>query len=550
MYQAPGNDTQQPESLGACPIIECRQVQTAIDGGSYTDELQITVPATHPDSQHLAVGNYLLFQDPDGNWQEYHIVLPVQTIADRSIMQAIAEHCFMELLGEWIASSTASNTTAGAAVSQFLTGTRWVLGTAVSLGTNTYAVSDCSVLAALAGVSSTWGGELWFRISVTGGVITSRYVDILQMRGNVTGKRFETFKDLVGVKQTYDVRNLCTALYGLGKSQSVTNGQGERLDFSNVVWSIANGDPCDKPAGQAWVGDTTAAALYGPAGRHIFGTVHFDNETDAESLLSETYATLQQRKVPLCTYEMDVTTLEEISGLAHEAVRFGDTTQVINKAVTPVITGTARVIVLDRNLVDPLDCKVTLGNFIPTLTISYVLQAQQLGSFSDRAGTWDNATALQSAAGVGGQIQYTLDLLTTQLLSTVSGFSTDPATGDYIWEDTATHTKALRIGGGILAIANTKTNGAYNWTTIATGDGITATSVLAAAGTFVSLIAGVAGAQRLEMGIGTYNDPYMRFYDNGNNLILQLDKTGLAFGTNRMATFASGNRTGIGFYAM
>src|SRR5690625_5680278 len=55
-----------------------------------------------------------------------------------------------------------------------------------------------------------------------------------------------------------------TALYGRGASLETEGGGFSRLlTFEDVEWSVANGDPVDKPKGQKWVGDMDALQHYG-----------------------------------------------------------------------------------------------------------------------------------------------------------------------------------------------------------------------------------------------------------------------------------------------
>jgi phage minor structural protein len=387
----------------ACPIIDFVIDQEAIDGGAYSDMCTLKIPANHTDVQYITQGNYLLFQDNDGNWQEYKIVQTMRHDSDASsTIEALGEHAFYELLGEPLDDIRPTTTTASLAVTQAITGTRWELGTGADLGSHSCRIYKTSVLSGLQTIAEAWGGELFFKLEVTGSVITARKVDVLATRGNVTGKRFEFHKDLVDVVQTINMQNLATALIGRGKGVEVDGGTetedpayGRRLEFTDVVWTIAGGDPADKPADQNWIGDDTAKAAYGPGGtRHIYAYKTFDDCTDAEELLQLTYDELQTRKAPETTYEMEAITLEEISGLEHEAVRFGDTVYVIDDAVTPIITGTARVFRIKRNYVDPTDCKVILGNYIPSSTsnIANILKYQK--GMLDRSGTWDRANAI------------------------------------------------------------------------------------------------------------------------------------------------------------
>lgn len=464
---------------GACPVMDLRQAQEAVEDGAYSDLLTLTVPATHPDHASVVVGNYVLFQDADGYWQEYRIAIAERTDKGTGAdIVATCEHAVYELLGEIIDDIRPTDASASTAVTQALTGTRWELGTADSLGTNSIRVYKTSVLAGLSKIAGAWGGELRYRLTVTGGVIAHRYVDILTRRGSVTGKRFEMRKDLLEVKQTIDTRGLVSALIGRGKGVEVeteTGGvaYGRRLEFTDVVWTT----PIAKPAGQNWIGDDTVAAAYGPAGRHIKAVVDFDDCEDATELLWLTYNELQVRKVPRTTYEMSVLTLEGLTGYSHEAVRLGDTVNVINNSVTPAITGQARVILIDRNLLDPRDCQVTLGNYTPSIARSVTdLQAMQK-AMADRAGVWDRASAIDINATGGGTLQYTIDLLKTQLAAATSGMSTD-ANGNLIFEN-ANKTAALKLGGGIFAIANSKTGGEYDWRTFGDGNGFTADLMIA-----------------------------------------------------------------------
>lgn len=556
---------------GALPVIDFRQIQEAQEGGSYSDTCLLTVPANHSDAQYVIRGNYLLFQDLDGLWQEYRIVDVQRTDSmDGSTITATGEHAFYELLGEPINDIRPTSTTATAAVIQALTGTRWSIGTGDSLGDNSCRIYKTSVLSALSTIAKTWGGELRFWIQVTGNVISGRRVDILSQRGTVTNKRFEFRKDLVSVTQTVNMQNLATALIGRGKGVEVDGGSatedpayGRRLEFDEIAWATGDGDPADKPLGQNWIGDDTAASAYGPGGRHIFSFVQYDDCTDAEELLTLTYNELQVRKAPQTTYELSAVVLEELSGYSHEAVRLGDTVRIINAAVSPVSTGEARVIYIDRSLTDPTSCQLIIGNYIPTLSDSTVQIQQAQQSILDRSGVWDRSNAITpDDSGLGGDLEYKIDLLKTQLSSTASHFYTDE-NGNMIFENTA-GTKALKLGAGIFALANSKTGSDWNWRTFGDGDGFTADEISAgtlnaaivfagelygAIGTFTNLIAGVTGAQRMDMGYDSSNDPYIKVYDNSNNLKLTLTKNGLMFSTNtRFVDFTIGDKSGVGVF--
>ena len=527
---------------GACPILDARRRREAIEGGGYTDVLTVTVPGGHADAATVCEGNYLLYCESDGNWQEYRISMPVRTDEVTSRISATAEHVFYELAGEPIYDLRPTNTSAAAAVNSLLSGTRWQLGTADDLGTNSVRIyyPENGVLEGMVAIAARWGGELNYRLQVVGGAIAGRYVDILARRGQDTGKRCEIDKDLTSIAQTINMQPLCTALIGRGKGVEVSGGSdtedpayGRRLTIADVAWSIADGDPADKPLGQEWIGDDAARLAYGPGGsvcRHIFGYATFDDCTDAQELARLTYEELQRRKAPLVTYSLTAITLEAISGLAHEAVHFGDTMRVINTRITPAITGEARVITLDESLIDDKDRNMTLGNYIPTITRRLTAMASSQQAMRDRTGVWDRADVITPAES-GGELEYMLDLLRVQLASTVSGVSTDE-NGNIIIENPA-KTKAMMLGAGIFAIANSKSSGEYVWTTFGDGDGFVASKIVA--GTMLAdrvragLLSSETGTTWIDMDNGTFNFANKIIW-NGSTLTFSADAIKAAMG--------------------
>lgn len=552
----------------ACPIIEFRTPQQMRDDGTYTDTCILTIPASHTDAQYVIEGNYILFQDEDGFWQEYRITDKTNTdSAVESTIAATGEHAFYELLGEPL-EDIRPETTAAAAVIQALSGTRWSIGTADDLGTSSCRIYKTNVLEGLATIAAAWGGELRFRLEVVGGVIAARKVDIVSSIGNDTGKRFEFKKDLVQIIRKVNTQSLATKLIGRGKGVQVEGGTeqedpayGRRLEFDEVEWTTGGGDPVDKPLGQNWIQDDTAAAAYGPGGRHICDYVIFDNCTDAEELLTLTYNELQIRKVPLTTYQMSVIRLEEITGYEHESVRLGDTVDVIDNVSG--YTGTARIIYIDPNRINPADCSVTIGNYVPTLTQSGLSTEKTVRSLYDRSGVYDRANFFETSPdGMSALV----DLLKVQLASTSSYFHTD-VNGNFIFENAATFddsTAALKLGAGIFALANTKTAGEWDWRTFGTGDGFTADEISAGtlraaivfagtlqavSGTFTTLTAGIAGAQRVYIGTDANSDPFIKFYDNTDTLNVTWTKRGFLFkDTTELRNYTIGSRSGIGIF--
>ncbi|SFR16806.1 phage tail spike protein [Desulfoscipio geothermicus] len=430
-----------------------------------------TVPAGHPFAQYVTEGNLVAFKDLDADFQLFEIKRVTDIHGDGLTRTAFCEHAFYELLDDFIEDVRPTDTSANFALTQALSGTRWEVGTVADLGTNSTNYYYENALSAVQKVVSVWGGELRFRVVVTGGVISGRYVDLLARRGKDTGKQWEYGRHIQSIEREIDLTTTKTALYGRGKGvETEAGGFGRRLTFADVEWSVANGDPVDKPLGQEWVGDPDALAQWGrPGGRHRFGTFEDSEETDPEALLQKTWDELQELKTPRATYRMTVLDLERLSGYSHEKVRLGDTTRCIDRKFSPELLVEARVIEIDRDLLRPENTKITMGNFFPTLADDVLVQRQINRTVS---AAFSPSTGKLATAWLDGKI----DVLTNQLQATTSNWYTDD-NGNIVFE-TQDGTAAMMLTGNGFMLSNEKDgNGAWIWRTFGTGDGFTADEI-------------------------------------------------------------------------
>lgn len=441
---------------------------------------QFTVPADHPDSQYVTEGNMVAFRDLDQDWQLFEIKRTVDEHTDSLIRTAHCEHALYELCDDFIEDRRPTDVSAHFALTQALSGTRWSVGTVDDLGLNSTNYYYESALSAVQKVAAAWSGELRFRVVVSGGIISARYVDLLVRRGADTGKMFEYGRHTQEIQREVDLTTTVTALYGRGKGVEIeeTGGYGRRLTFADIEWSIANGDPVDKPLGQEWVGDPDALAQWGrPSNRHRFNIFDDSEETDPVVLLQKTWASLQERKNPRATYTMKVLDLERVSGYAHEKVRLGDTVRCIDRKVSPPMFLAARVIEISRNITDPSDTEVILGNFAPTLADAAKTQQQINQTVRDRQGIWDSGGTPFVGPVPTDWLDGIIDVLTNQLKSTTSNWYTDE-NGNLVFE-TLDGTAAMRLTGNGFMLANEKNpvNDEWVWRTFGTGDGFTADEI-------------------------------------------------------------------------
>lgn len=466
-------------------------------------------------AQFVVEGNYVAFQDLDGACQLFEIVLVDDYHDDTLYKQVYAVNAGQsELADEWIDSLSLSSADAQSALSATLSGTRWQIGQVSVSGNLSATIERANVLQALQTLVKTLGGDLQFRVTVGGNTVTGMYVDWLDRRGRETGKRFVYSKDVASVQRTVDLTSLKTALYGYGKQ----NDDGTYVTFRDVVWSKANGDPVDKPAGQDWVGDPNALAQWGRAGgtRHRFGVFTDGNQADPSALLQETWQALQSASQPLVSYQMSVVDLEQIAGYAHEAVRLGDTVAVIDTEFSPELRITAQVIEIDRDLINPQNTQIVLGNFLP-ITASVMKQVSDLQG---------QVNSIQSSA-----VQVTDKIPTSKLEGVIDALQNEVQSSQgyvYLTSDEGllildapkdqNPTKAIQLKGGIIAIANSKdANGNWQWRTFGTGDGFTADLIKTGTLQGVSITLG---------GSGNGNGQFT-LEDSSGNTFITMDNNGI-----------------------
>ncbi|MFO7274804.1 MAG: phage tail protein, partial [Bacillota bacterium] len=354
---------------GACPYTEAVHLEQlygpeGLENQTVQHTLTLTVPGDHPDAAYVQAGNLLVFRDLDGNFQAFEIRRTEAERADALRIRVQATHVMMELADEWIdGETTLPSATAQEALAAILQGTLWEPGIVEDLGQHQITVGYQSVLEALTHFVQVFRAELAFRVEFSGQQIIRRRVDAFVQRGSRRGKRFEARKDLRSIRRTVDDTELKTALYGYGKEDEA----GNRVTFEGVEWEEWRGHPTDKPLGQRWVGDPQALGQWGRSGRHRFGVYEDSEETDPVRLLEKTWARLQELKEPKVTYEIDALELERLAGYRHETIRIGDTVSIVDPAFQPPLRVQGRVVQIERDLLDPRQTKVLIGNYLPSI---------------------------------------------------------------------------------------------------------------------------------------------------------------------------------------
>jgi phage minor structural protein len=353
----------------ACPYFEDIDHEKTND--SYRT-FEFKVPANHVDSSYIVVNNKVIRPDDEGR-MIYYIIKEVEDEESNNgtkIKTVICHSGHLELLGYPVRPIKLTAVTIETALFSFLQGTRWDVGIVEWSGVKDVNIDRyMNAIEAIHLLRDLYGAEVVFRVEFDGPVISKRYIDFLQTRGENIGKVIEYTQDLRSMTRTESTMPTCTALIGVGKADT----NGNYLTFKNE-------SAADKPVGQDWVGNEEAREQFGIDGQHY--TLYYFNDEDitATELLAKTRIKLAEVSKPSLSYNITIADLEKIAGLEHEKIRIGDVLTVKDFTFSPPVLVEARVLEIMRSYSDPSKNEVKIGNYrtLKTDISSYLQKFQQV----------------------------------------------------------------------------------------------------------------------------------------------------------------------------
>lgn len=335
------------------------------------DELKFSLPlkARLPASFYFAViprprhDDYLMFK-----------IIQEQVQNDR-IQYTCVEAAYDELKSyNYIKDIRPRDRTASNMLQIALQGTRWSVGQVSDGGTSSTNFYYVNTLEAIQKIVNLFNLEAVFSVSLDkhNPRVVRRQVNLYSQQGERTGKRFEYGSNLLTVEREENSENLVTALIGRGKGEEIyhdadgnkttapasnandaPDGYGRRINFADVVWSKSAGNPVDKPAGQEYVEDPNATAVYGfDDGKPRIGLEIFEDITDPNELLQATWKSLQVLKRPKVSFKASVMDVGNLG--------LGDTVAIIRHDIQ--IEYFARVYKVTHNLLDEKQNTIEIGD--------------------------------------------------------------------------------------------------------------------------------------------------------------------------------------------
>lgn len=318
------------------------------------DEAEWRLTAQIPLSAGAQPGEYLGFTCVDGAFRLFGIDEAEDD--ERSGVTAIdaTDAAVWDLTGVVVKSVKLEDAGAAEAFGAILNGTGCALGTVTATGrTGDIDIYYQSAWKAVQETRAIYDARLVVRYGIADNAITGMTLDVLAKESVFRGRFFDTAVDAESAYLTRSGRPV-TVLYGLGNSVS-TGDNPQKLTFADVMWSAAGGDPADKPAGQDWIGDAEAMAIYGRV-EDVYTNQYQD---DPAKLLRETWEQLKKVCKPIATATATVQDMEFVPGYEHQQVRLWDTVAIVRRdgtALESTVTG------IERDYVHPWLTKLKTGD--------------------------------------------------------------------------------------------------------------------------------------------------------------------------------------------
>ena len=446
--------------------------------------LEIDIPTNCDASQSITNTSDLVLYDTEGNLQEFHVT-ELSDLHEYSVVRTIyAEQSISELIENIITSSVEMPTTTNPAdyLAYILSFTRWSVGTVDSGIYNSRWKEDLTgknCLEALQMFMDKFNCEFIVRYeSDNKNRIVARYIDIKKTIGNNYGKRFEDTKDINALKRNLDLDSIKTAIYPrIAKQSNDENGNTtvEYTDISTVDWSVAAGDPVDKPLGQTILVDPDANTMYKRLNnktgklqeRIMYAEWTEQTAKDAEDLCKQAWRILKANSVIYPSYEVTASDLYKLSGnnsdYAHEQVSLGDTCIIIDRKITPELRATTRVVEIEEDLLNPINNKYVFGKYRQTLATSNVDQQKSIEEkLAELSGRIQGMTIPEVKPQYQSGKVYYEDIkqdIQNEFMSANGYVMAEDSNGFWVMDapQGGTPTKALILKGGNLAIANYNT---------------------------------------------------------------------------------------------
>lgn len=329
-------------------VVSRKAIKTTLQKYALTEEKYIserlTVEMKAINNDDLEKVEYMAIQTVEDR-HKFHFFFVAQKSSEGKVTTLIGvQSAIEELRKTVIKDKRPSDAFARDVISDLLQGTNWqarYVEDSTPYSTNFYYISTFD---ALKKVCQVWNLEMQFFVEMNSNKIGARYIDFKKKIGNASGKRVVYGHNALKILQEVERTNIFTALIGRGKAEQVSSagnekvtatgekkvleadGYGRKITFKDIEWSVAKGDPLDKPKGQEYLEWPEMTWIYGIKNsdgtmRPKVGVVEFGEEDKPEELIKRTRETLINTARPQLTLKTSTVYLKDVS--------IGDTIRVV-----------------------------------------------------------------------------------------------------------------------------------------------------------------------------------------------------------------------------
>lgn len=300
--------------------------------------------------KHLEKRNHIIIPDEDGTYQEF-VLFEVDKYRDTEGRKThfYAHATYLELKkAKVIYPARREGFTLSQHAGWALNNTGWRVGIVESEGVRTFNIENhTNPYEFIKRLANEFEVEIRFRVEHDGRRITARYVDFLERIGDWKGREVEFRKDLDSIRRV-EKQDIVTALLGLGP---------ERDDGTRIEVLVT-----DEEALQRWGRVDEHGNLH-----HLIEPYEIQSERTEmteEEARRYTRTALDKRINTQVTYETTILDLEEVPGLEHEKIRFGDTIRIKDTYFNPPLYLEARVYEIERSIKNKAKKDIKLGDYI------------------------------------------------------------------------------------------------------------------------------------------------------------------------------------------
>lgn len=364
--------------------------------------LEVRIPTNCEASKVISNTSDLVVFDSSNNPQEFHIT-EIEDVEDYSVERYIyAESTLGELINNIVENDTdrpnwVTDKKPASYLAYILSFSRWEVGTVDANIPDSGWKKDLvgmTCLEALMEFIEKYECEIEVRFTTDGkNKITGRYIDVKKTIGHNYGKRLEDDKDILGLKSHINLSSIKTAIYPR-IARSVTKEDGtnatEYVDISEVEWSVAAGNPVDKPRGQTILVNPDMGDMFkrfNPKDGKLMERIMYAEWTgetaeNAEDLCRQAWSVLRMHGTLTPSIEIDATDLFRLTGddpdYYHEQIELGDTCLIVSKAFDPELRVETRVMDIEEDLLNPSNNKYAFGKYRRTLATSNIEQEKSI----------------------------------------------------------------------------------------------------------------------------------------------------------------------------